>query len=810
MKPAVQVTCPNCRNVLRVPPDLGDASVKCKYCGFILQLKKKTAPPPPPLPSARPAPAPAIPYSNPPAAYPAMPTAAPAAPPASAMPFNLDDLPEYAPPVPQPYFPPPQTSAPPGYAPQQYGPPPTAYAPPQTGYGPAPIVAPLPLDDPYASSANSDFNPAFETAGRRHTGRGTYRGPRNSGIGKWIALGVIFLIGSTALAIVLFKRDWFDKPGSNPGQDQAKENNSKDGNNPGPGNNKEGGIKVDLGKKPSVVTQVGPMPRRILAISINDYLYVNPIRYGTIFVNKDSERKDFFKAIERLATGWKVPKDQVYYLTDGPAENSRIDREHPPLKPVVEGAIANFLKESRAQDRITIVFAGHAAEIEGQAYLLPIEGEFDEPTTLIPLKWFYEQLAKCPAQEKLVIFDVCRYDPGRGVERPMFGVMTEELEKALHDSPEGVSVITSCSAGQHSYEYEYWQAGVGTIGRMEHYGSVFMSLFFAADVKKAAFSKMTPPESPLPIGNLLEFLNEYVPEVAKTLEGKEQKPKYTYKPRKEWLAYNKDEPLSKRVEFPKPPPTAKPEEVKQMFVELDLPPIKSSLKTANKKDEKEMTLADNYPFTEESLKDYVNSGPTFEDIQKAPEKYKDEFPLRVATVAAVLEMRKLKADDVKDELPDRFRSPISDMIKARITGVYQRTITTRQGILQDLLDDFAAAEKHRDKEKSKRWLATFDFAYAQAKIRFAYIAEYNLAFGKVKTDALPELSEEQVKTGGWLLKSQEKMASPKDIRDLAEEGKQAMAELAKAHPNTPWAVVAKMNRNIVLGAVWQASSFAGE
>jgi hypothetical protein len=301
-----------------------------------------------------------------------------------------------------------------------------------------------------------------------------------------------------------------------------------------------------------------------------------------------------------------------------------------------------------------------------------------------------------------------------------------------------------------------------------------------------------------------------VPEAVKALEGKEQKPKYTYKPRKEWLAYNKDEPLAKRVNFPKPPPTAKPEEVKQMFVELDLPPIKSSLKTANTKDEKEITLADNYPFTEESLKDYFNSGPSFEDIQKAPEKYKDEFPLRVATVAAVVEMRKLKADDVKDELPDRFRSPISDMTKARITGVYQRTITTRQGILQDLLDEFAAAEKQRDKEKSKRWLATFDFVYAQAKIRFAYIAEYNLAFGKVKTDALPELTEEQMKTGGWQLKSQEKMSSPKDIRDLAEEGKQAMAELAKAHPNTPWAVVAKMNRNIVLGAVWQASSFAGE
>jgi hypothetical protein len=729
-----------------------------------------------------------------PAAAPAPAQTRPA--PASALPLSPDRLPEYTPPVPQQYAPPQQASVPMGYAPTAYGPAPNAYHP-----------APMPLDEPVASTAQSDFNPAFEVAGRRHTGRGTYRGPRNSGLGKWIALGVIFLIGSAALAIVLFKRDWFDdKPGGgSPGQEQVKGNEPNEGNNPGSGNHQPV-IKIDSGgKKPTPMAQVGPMPRRILAISINEYLYVNPLRYGTIVVTNDNQRKDFYKAIERLATGWRVPKDQVYYLTDGPIDNGRIDQEHPPLKPVVEGAIENFLKESRAQDRILVVFSGHAVEKDGEAYLVPIEGEFDEPTTLIPLKSVYEKLAKCPAQEKLIVFDVCRMDPGRGIERPIFGEMTPELEKALHDSPEGVSVLTSCSAGQFAYEYEYWQASVPGLYRQEQYGSIFTSLFFAAD-NKALLSKLTKPEDPLPLGNLLDYLNEFVPAAVKDLEKKEQKPKFTAKPRKEWLAYNKDETLARRVDFPKPPPTAKPAEVKKIFEELKLPPIKSAIN----KGEKDLNLADNYPFTEESLKDYMTSGPTFEDIQKAPEKYKDEFPLRVATVAALLEMRTLRADNTKDELPNRFNAPINDATKARITGVYQRTITTRQGILQEQLDDLAAAEKHRDKEKSKRWLATFDYAYAQAKIRFAYIAEYNLAFGKVKTDALPELTEEQMKTGGWMIKSQEKMASPKDIRDLAEEGKQTMAELSKSHPNTPWAVMAKMNRNIVLGVVWQASSFTVE
>ncbi len=798
MKQAVQVKCPNCQNVLRVPPDLGDASVKCKFCGYILQLKKKAAPPPPP-PPGRPV-APALPIdrtATPPVARPTAPIPAAAPAPvrpatASALPLG-SDLPEYIPPMPAGNGPSVPVAAP-------------LVAAPTTNY---PTAAPSPFPSIDESAAASDFNPAFEHAGQRHTGRGRYKGPRGSGAGKWIALGVIFVIGAAALAIVLLKRDWFEKPAENkPGQDQVKGNEPSDGNNPGTANpNHQPTIKIEQGKKPPAIVQAGPMPRRILAISINDYLYVNPIRYGTAFVSKESERKDFYKAIERLAMGWKVPKDQLYFLTDGPVENSAVDAKHPPLKMVVEGAIDRFLASSRPQDRIVIVFAGHAMEKDGAAYLLPLEGEFDEMSTLIPVKDFYDKLAKCPAQEKLVILDVCRFDPGRGTERPMFGVMTEGLEKALHDCPDGVSVLTSCSAGQHSYEYEYWQANVPGLYRMEHYGSVFFSMFFAADIRKGALSKMSPPEGPLPFSPLLDYLEEVVPAAVKDLERKEQKPKFTSKARKQWLAYNKDEPLAAKIELPQPPPTAKPAEVKAMFSELTLPDIKSAVKASDK----ELKLADNYPFTEESLKDYLNSGPTFEDIQKAPEKYRAEYPLRVATVNALVEMRKLKAEMAKDELPDRFKAPISDQIKARITGVYQRTITTRQGILQDLLDDLQAVEKKRDAEKSKRWLANFDYAYAQVKLRYAYIAEYNLAFGKVKTDALPELTPEQIKNGGgWQLFSQEKLASPKDIRDMAQEGKDAMAELAKAHPGTPWAVMAKMNRNLVLGVVWQASNFGSE
>ena len=52
MTQAVQVTCPNCQNLLRVPPTVGEATVKCKFCGFLLQLRTRAAAPPPPIAQA--------------------------------------------------------------------------------------------------------------------------------------------------------------------------------------------------------------------------------------------------------------------------------------------------------------------------------------------------------------------------------------------------------------------------------------------------------------------------------------------------------------------------------------------------------------------------------------------------------------------------------------------------------------------------------------------------------------------------------------------------------------------------------------
>ncbi|MCE9529850.1 MAG: caspase family protein [Planctomycetes bacterium] len=756
MKQAVQITCPNCRNALRIPADMVEVALKCKFCGNILQISKRSS----------------------------QPAAPPAPPPFTG--FQAPTGPGYAQAPPMPEYSPPAYSAPM----QQ----PLATQPiPHTSRAPRPLVEEV-------AAAPSDYNAAFDRAGRRHKGRGNYKGPRGNGAKlKWIAVGSILVLGMGVFAAVVAQPQWFRKITTQASTSNT-DSNDKQNDGGGTGNTSKKNGSKNSGGVPKPEEKTGPMPRRMLAIGITNYLYSNTLQYGDTLIASESRRMDFFKSLDRLASGWRIPKDQVTYLTDGPVQDNKTDYQHPPLKMVVEGTLDNFLSSCRAQDRIVIVFAGHAIEKEGEAYLVPLEGEFEELGSLIPLKSFYEKIDKCVAQEKFVIFDVCRFDRNRGFERPAFGVMTEALEKALHSSPDGVSVMTSCSKDQYSFETEYAE-----IDRIEMRGSAFFALFATADDKgifgkRQAGTQIHHPADPLPIKPLADFMESRLPPLIKDLEKLEQKPKLTYKAREDGPAYDPKEPLANKVVKATPPPTAKREEVVALFKEVSLPSLKSI-----RKDVEGRGLADSFPFTEEQLKDYFDNGPTFAQIEKEPKKFEAEYPLRVAAVQAIVDMRKLKNDDNKLALPEYFKSPVNDATKKKITDDYQREITDRQGTLEEHREKLASLEKKKPMEKSKRWLANYDYAYAQVRARLAYIFEYNLALGNVKLEKLPELEADK-KQNGWKLASVEKMVSPKEIRDIAEEAKTAMSEIVKDYPNTPWAVMAKAQRHFAFGLQWQASS----
>ena len=127
-----------------------------------------------------------------------------------------------------------------------------------------------------------------------------------------------------------------------------------------------------------------------------------------------------------------------------------------PTKTVIEKTLTNFLESSRPQDRILVFFIGHAVELGDDVYLAPIEGELDRAETLIPLKWVYEQLAKCTARQKVLVLDGNRYNQTFGQERPGGEEMGPKMDALLQ-----------AAAGQRSgLVVVYRQATLLRLGRL--------------------------------------------------------------------------------------------------------------------------------------------------------------------------------------------------------------------------------------------------------------------------------------------------------------------------------------------------------
>src|SRR5262249_36928828 len=237
-----------------------------------------------------------------------------------------------------------------------------------------------------------------------------------------------------------------------------------------------------------------PPPPPPLPTNANNYLYFNPTNPGVPGKNSHS----IHVLIDKLNVGLRIPLTQVVELSDTAPTEPR-----PPLKPLIEQTVTDFLNTSRAQDRVLVFFLGHYVEVGDEVFLVPLEGERENKETLIPLTWLYEKLAACKARQKVLVLDVCRFNPARGLERPgsgpvadakMEGAMGAKLDAVLQAPPVGVQVWSSCVAEQYSYEYDYFNNGV------------FVEELFNA-LAKGLDGVIQRPEEPLPLSRLVNAVN---------------------------------------------------------------------------------------------------------------------------------------------------------------------------------------------------------------------------------------------------------------------------------------------------------------
>jgi hypothetical protein len=568
---------------------------------------------------------------------------------------------------------------------------------------------------------------------------------------------------------------------------------------------------------PDVPATGNEFPRRLLGISINNYVYANPTSYGTD--SRGTIKRDFGQTLTKIADKFRIPQKQVYELSD----SSRGAKQIPPLKPILEKTIRLFLSSSRSQDRVVLILCAHSIDVEGKPYIVPLEGDLDDVKTLLPLSWLMQQLDECPAQQKLLIADFNRFDRARGKERPNGGKLAAGTEAMLKNPPKGVQVWSACSAGQYSYEFDEVAEYKGQAIK----GGAFLSMFSVAFLEGSG--GIQKAEDPLPLDKLSKRVNADTSEFSVGLDAGDEeeatpekkddtKPEdrkddkkpamKTNRPaqmpflvgemKAEQLAYDASEPAPKPFSIPLPADVfaagiERPEQIESLLDQILLPSLKPG-----KASDAQVRFDKVFPFMTETMKEY-NDNVTNEEIKKNKEKY----PLRFAVVDAVERLRAMNRGGTEIALPTTItetdRSDANKTILARLQRGPARVLKD----LDTIMEMLAKAADQRKDEKSKRWQAHFDYINAQVKSRYVYIHEYNSAVGLIRKDILPELDKSKGLDKGWKLASTERLLSGAEVKDMKNDAKKLYVKLIKEHPKTPWEILAKREKVMALGLQWE-------
>jgi hypothetical protein len=502
-------------------------------------------------------------------------------------------------------------------------------------------------------------------------------------------------------------------------------------------------------------------PRRALLISVNDYMLASPLTYGK------PPQGDFKGGTSRafadsLIKNLDFPRKQVAELSDKgtPAAD--------PLRSTIEATIQDFVKTSRAQDHILLLFAGHVTETDKEAYLVPKDGKLGDTKTLIALSWLYGELAQCKARQKVLILDVCRTNPSGGGRAAAMGPM---LEAKLKQPPNGVQVLAACSLKQQSLETDD--------------GSVFLQAMC-----KCCDNLPTSHEYAIPLNRLAACVQA---ELEKATKGSSS-------PQTALLAgtepvgkgpFNRSElqPPDVIVKTPPPPKVDNPIVLSIVRELILLPPTtggKASPLSPAVFAEVPAKLLDQYKADYNSILDYRDK--------------EAESPLRCRLARGILALQESGAkvtmrQTIPGKQPD---APFKSQIKAEQLRIAKPNYALSEA-LKDLIE---AGEKYR-KGETKRVQVLYDYVVLRMKARLVYAEEYNFALAEIMKDNVPKLEDgDKV----YRLTAQEKVNdSETNIKDLVKDLKKNLPQFVKTYASTPWAELAQRDQTVFLGLAWKSA-----
>jgi len=527
-------------------------------------------------------------------------------------------------------------------------------------------------------------------------------------------------------------------------------------------------------------------PRRAMIISVHNYLYANPIV-------DNPNPPNISRLIASLNIGLKIPLPQIIHLSDAAKKDAR-----PPLKKVIEEGLTNFLKTTRNQDRILVFFIGHTREIDGEAYLVPLEGEMNDPKTLIPLKWFYTQLEQCSARQKVLVIDGNRYNAGQGEERPGSGPMGKKFAELLSKPPAGVQVWSACSADQLSHEL-----GESSLGLF--LDSMRLALTPEKGAKGALEGRIQKADDLVPVEALHKTMSTRMGTEAEKFKVKQ-------------LAMLAGSPPAEGADFDRTEepaaipalPTVRTGDIRlvqEIMNDISLPPLKGGQYNS---DDVAFTMLP--PFPDEQMKSYAGGQlPADSKLRKLIQETRIMM-WAVSTAQAprglaseVTELRKTIGVDLsimRDSYTDPGDGKAQEVFKNRVfedSKAMARIVARLERTLERFKDKDDEELKEELKKAPMRWQANYKFVLARLQAQLAYLEDYQSQLGSVRKE-LPPL-EKGVHTG-WKLASKAK-ATDSLGKKYDRAARALYAELIKENRDTPWAVLAKREELTSLGLQWQ-------
>ncbi len=529
-------------------------------------------------------------------------------------------------------------------------------------------------------------------------------------------------------------------------------------------------------------------PRRALIISIHDYLYANPLQNGM----PGSQTINLNTLVNDLNLGLHIPLNQIALLSDSDAAEPKWGKRAP-TKTVIEKTVTNFLASSRPQDRILVFFFGHAVELGEDAYLAPIEGELDRAETLIPLRWFYEQLAKCKARQKVLVLDGNRYHQTFGQERPGSEEMGPKLDALLKAPPDGVQVWSSCIAKQRSFASDDYPMGIFLDSLQEV-------------LRQGDKGQMQKPDEALPLDHYVQLVNKLMADELSKRK-LEQVSRLSGKEADSGAAYDSQQP---------PPPPAKaalaspPADVEQnkklieaVLDQISTPPIKVT---------HELPLCYDAlpPFSPKALKKYEDdtpnpNSPLRQAVLNARAILWAIYPIQAPGPLSVeVSMARRKYPVRLDVLKDGYRAPAGGnaekQFKDRVEND-ERKVALLMRAVEDALNELRDPKVVEAREnESKRWQANYDFILARVQLEYAYLFEYQSMLGSIRKEFPPR---DPNLHGGWKLASQSRLQGDSTGKRMAKEAQKLLDKIIKNNAGTPWEVLAKRDKLTNLGLEWQ-------